>query len=221
MFTQLSELMKWLTQEPDVRVVVAMASWTQGIFRNAIRDAEIPLERLEIMTPGDRMPVAALAWEFVKARSKRVKPPRISVWRRLGRKALGVASTNRLIRSLLATKSYVAAILLAVPVVFVAGLAFVLYSMASFFKRVAASGLRRVFPARQVPDLDDAVELVKTRKDGVAGRIVALIHTLYGAVAEHEHELLAIKAGRRNDIDVWFAPMCTYATRIIFLSHWW
>ncbi len=211
LFTQLSEPLKRLLEQPDVRVVVAMAGWKDSLFRNAMREAGIPLERLEIMTFGDRIPVAVKTSEWIKT-GRSIKTRLASWWRSLAAKAIGFASENRILKSIWATKSYLAAIVLWAPVLLVAGLVSALYlllfSTVFFCKKVAAFGpmrVRRFLSARPGSRPAKAVARFKEVK-------TRAVKGLYGSIVRYEHECLAIRAASRKDIDVWFAPICTFTS---------
>jgi glycosyltransferase involved in cell wall biosynthesis len=211
--TVLAEIILAATGRSDTKVVVAMAKWTEDLFKSLLRDHRIPLDRVEFLISRKRLPLLVRLRRFLHTRHK--KPPRPSLLSRLKwavRRIPGVAflwqrlwgAAGAAFRKALATDSFLVAgccSLLALVLLLGFGPPLLLLW-----------GLQKVFLRNVLVDkLWTGLQSLHRR--WVGNRILAMrtrwvqwLAWAHNTVMEDEFRLLAREAFARQDVQVWYVP---------------
>jgi glycosyltransferase involved in cell wall biosynthesis len=182
----LGALLRELTARPGARAVVAVAGWTEPDLRLLLEDWRIPEDGVEVLVSRARLPLLLRL---------RRRPPGGTRWRdrlaALARGGLAARPTRWALLRLAGVASVPVAILVALLAAPLALLAAVLLGLPALALAAAARLARR--GRRSL--------LARAERLGRWARQLEAL--LRDALFENEFRLLARRANRRRDIDVW------------------
>ncbi len=208
-----------LAADPQRRIVIATAKWSQADLLALLREHGVPLENIEILCSRDRIPVAARLERLLSGRRLTLPQPPV---RRVLRGAMRVPrslfggirdfATNILVQ-LLTTSSFftVGLALLLILILGIVGAPFLLLAVVLrwFYRTVLArpwvkAKLRKVYHAFRfgLPNLlrkDWRLAIKRSRWSGFFRRVRTAMH-------DREFLLLARRAARRQDVHIWYSP---------------
>src|ERR1043165_847172 len=85
----ISRLASWivrsLSERSDVRIVIALAKWSEAEFRQFLEEHQVAMDRVEILTSRRSTPLMIRLTLWMRMRKRRRRPRRLALWYRLGR----------------------------------------------------------------------------------------------------------------------------------------
>jgi glycosyltransferase involved in cell wall biosynthesis len=215
--TVLAEVIKAAARRPNTQVVVAMAKWTEEVFKSLLRDHGIPLDRVDFVLSRRRLPLLVRLRRFVLTRPRAPRRPpgllsRITrALQRLPavcflRQRLGVAARASF-RKVLATDSILVAGCCSLP------LLLLLLAFGPPF--LLLWGVRRLCLQNVLAQKLGAGlqsfhrNWLKHKLRAMGSRWLRWLSWAHNAVVVEEFRLLARAAFARADVPVWYVPHAT------------
>jgi glycosyltransferase involved in cell wall biosynthesis len=203
----ISRLTSWILQSlstrNDVRIVIAMAKWSEADFRAFFEDHQVTMDRVEILPSRRRTPLMIRLMLWIQTRKQRYRPRKKTLWYRAARALWLNPVSGGILRAILTTDSYLLAAAMTI-------LSLVLFPLILAASLIAGLSWKMVS--------NRATHKVRNRWHGALARAQqkwrviksdrrypSLIN-LWKAVESHEFQRLARKASRRKDVHVWYTP---------------